>query len=181
MDQFLEIVDQYYINGALAVFAHEVVDYVFEWKSSTENGRLRITRPKGELYLERVWKIAILSLIPCVAVRYFQGEWPRLLWIAITFSLSTFVVFRWWGGVSGYLLDKERDRFCRDGEFLCQLSDVDHVRIYEDEESIDAYVVLKSGIEGRSGGSLILVDLDPAPEIADYIGVKLEDDREDQT
>jgi len=131
--------------------------------------------------LEKVSLIAILSCVP-PSLWHSLGE-PSFLGLFIACSLftvpSTFLVLRWGGGVTEYLLDKDRDGFCRDGEQLCKLTEIDRVRIVEELWGGDyggdyyhdvAYVVF--------GDRKERIPLELAHEIASYIGVKVLDVRE---
>ncbi len=147
------------------------------WECSAEHGQLRFTKCPSALHLERVAIIAILSCFPPTVWHFL--EQPSFLGLFIVFGLSTvpstFVVLRW-GEVGQviereFLLNKDADSFCRDGEQLCKLTEIDHVRIveewvWEDYYKDVAYVVLRDRKER--------IPLGLAHEIASYIGVRVE-------
>ena len=146
------------------------------WECSAEHGQLRFTKRPSALHLERVFIIAILSCFP-PAAWHSLGQ-PSFLGLFIAFSLSTvpftILILRWDVFEREYLIDKDTDSLCRDGEQLCRLTEIDRVRIatelcggdyggdYYDDV---AYVVF--------GDRKERIPLELAHEIASYIGVKV--------
>ncbi len=150
------------------------------WECSAEHGQRRFTKRRWALFLERVFAIAILSCAPPV-LWVFLGQ-PSLWGLLFAFSLSTvpstILILR--GDVVDreYLLDKETDRFGRNGKLLCRLTEIDHVRFQEEwvwagddaEPVTRAYVVF--------GDRKERIPLELAHEIASYIGVNVYDKRD---
>ena len=150
------------------------------WECSAEHGQLRFTKRRWALFLERVFAIAMLSCVPTV-LWTFLGQ-PSFWGLLIAFSLSTvpstILILR--GDVVDreYLLDKDTDRFGRNGTLLCRLTEIDHVRFQEElvwggddaEPVTRAYAVFGDRKECIPPGL--------AHEIASYIGVEVYDKRE---
>ncbi len=147
------------------------------WECSAEHGQLRFTKRKWALFLERVFAIAMLSCVPTV-LWAFLGQaslWGLLIAFSLSTVPSTILILR--GDVVDreYLLDKDTDRFGRNGKLLCRLTEIDHVRIveewvWEDYYKDVAYVVLRDRKES--------IPLGLAHEIASYIGVNVYDKRD---
>ncbi len=150
------------------------------WECSAEHGQLRFTKRRWALFLERVFAIVLLSCLPTILWVFLglRSFWGLLIAFSLSTVPSTILILR--GDVVDreYLLDKDTDRFGRNGKLLCRLTEIDHVRFQEEwvwggddaEPVTQAYVVFGDRKES--------IPLGLAHEIASYIGVNVYDKRD---